>query len=87
MTKTKFNDIIRERWPELFWLDECQYADGVSALGNLDTENFMVFIKYLDKKTAATLMYATDDTAYRKLLDDVIEYLEENEDLIQWLVL
>lgn len=86
MTKTKFNDIIRERWPELFWLDECQYDGTYSALGNVDTERFVVFIKYLDKEHAEDLMYG-DDYAYENLLVDIIKYLEENEDLIQWLVL
>lgn len=85
MNKSEFNTIIKKRWPELYWDTNVQYYQATST-GNIDTVSFMLFIKFTVDNTAGNLMYTGDGT-YERTLNDIVEYIEEHEDMIEfWLL-
>jgi len=85
ISKTEFNKTIRIRWPELYWADGIQYKDSPN-FGNINLQKLMVFINYAQPNIAKRLTHSSDEI-YEATLINIVEYIEENESMIDfWLL-
>jgi len=88
MLKNEFNDVISNKWPDLYWVKRFQYTvDNTRGNGNIDTSKFMVGIYFCNGGDANEILFNSDDVAFETTLERIVEYIKKNEDMIPFWIL